>query len=561
MKKIVGIISVLFFLNSCSFIIDALEDNSGTIPTLEKDKLSILMSGNINGETHPCGCRHFPLGGLPQVAGQFHEIKKTNDFFYVDTGDTLFPSSVLPENMKDSLTFGAENLALGLDKIGLSLMVPGDQDFAAGIDWLNKLMKKVKFELLISNLRDKKTIKHREWAVLKKGQHKVFLVGLVSPDVIAPLVAYHFLPMEDGFKRVLKVIKDNGYKEKNPFHRLIVISNAGVDSDAILAKNNQQIDWIMGGHTQSFTKFPTEEGNTKIVQVLSRNHYLGEVTINLNKEKKGDAWKIHEMREDLGKKLTPNEWFGFIDTHKSKMTKIQKEEQSRMAVQVDAGVKLNTAGSCIECHDAQGKFWQGTPHSMAFATLLNSKEENNLNCVGCHSVGLNDARGFSRTQDIIKVQSETIELSRKETKDKSPDELKSLLNRKLEAHKDKYFAEVKKSFGKIKSVRKLSSVQLRKHSRKWDELDVKYQVAHNFQGVQCLNCHDKALEHPFETSKINISRNAKLESIKSKCLDCHDPDQSPEWYSKNEKGLAAGVNKEVLNAKVKKLSCPKYIPR
>ena len=33
------------------------------------DHIKIVFSHNINGETHPCGCRKFPLGGLPQIAG------------------------------------------------------------------------------------------------------------------------------------------------------------------------------------------------------------------------------------------------------------------------------------------------------------------------------------------------------------------------------------------------------------------------------------------------------------------------------------------------------------
>src|SRR6218665_3531436 len=108
MKKI--LLPLLLVLASCSYFIDTVDKGHVTKAPVEK-KLSLVFSHNISGETHPCGCRNFPLGGLPQVAGLFADISKDSEIVYVDTGDTFFPSSVVPVTMKDSLTFAGENLA------------------------------------------------------------------------------------------------------------------------------------------------------------------------------------------------------------------------------------------------------------------------------------------------------------------------------------------------------------------------------------------------------------------------------------------------------------------
>ncbi|RPJ72180.1 MAG: hypothetical protein EHM20_14060, partial [Alphaproteobacteria bacterium] len=97
----------LLLLSSCSFFISKIDESSSSKISNNPVKLSLVFSHNISGESHPCGCRNFPLGGLPQVAGLFSKISKDSELLYVDTGDTFFPSSVIPESMKDSLSFAA----------------------------------------------------------------------------------------------------------------------------------------------------------------------------------------------------------------------------------------------------------------------------------------------------------------------------------------------------------------------------------------------------------------------------------------------------------------------
>ena len=85
------------------------------------------------------------------------------------------------------------------------------------------------------------------------------------------------------------------------------------------------------------------------------------------------------------------------------------------------------------------------------------------------------------------------------------------------------------------------------------KLDEKYRVKHNFANVQCLNCHDKAMDHPFEMEDIV----QKTKSYQAKCLECHTKDQSPQWYSKNDKGIATTINKSYVSGIIKKMACPK----
>ena len=523
MKKF--LLPLLFILSSCSFLVSKIDESQGVNKNAQISNFALVFSHNLSGETHPCGCRNFPLGGLPQVAGLFHKISLTSELFYVDTGDTFFPSSVIPSSMKESLSFAANNLALGLDQLGLRYFVPGDQDFAMGLEFLKKLADTRKFEFLISNLKNESTIKHKRFAIIERNNTKIFLIGFVAPDVFNDKTSELFTDVSETLPKVIDELKANGYKAEDPFQRLIVLSHAGFDPDEKLAERYPFIDWIIGAHSQSFLRFSRDVGNVKIVQTLSKNHYVGNININTYAKKQTDTYVLHEVRDELEKNLNPNPFTKFINDHKTRMSEIQIKEQTHMITDTNAPVKkYRSAASCIECHKPQANFWQGTPHSIAYTTLMNAHEQNNLQCIKCHSLGFNDPKGFTAPKNMVNFKNKPI---------------------------IDYWNQVHALSSEVRSVRKLEAKQIEVISKKWMELDNKSEVKNNFANVQCLNCHNQHDEHPFN-SDLPQTAEQKSAQMKNRCLTCHTAEQVPEWYSKDSKTL----NEKVFEQKLKKVSCP-----
>lgn len=526
MKKY--LLPFFLMLSSCGGLVSKIDEGQNAVKSAGPKNLALVFSHNISGETHPCGCRNFPLGGLPQVAGLFNNLSKNSEVFYVDTGDTFFPSSVIPASMKDSLSFAANNLALGLDLVGLKYFVPGDQDFALGINFLKEMAKARQFEFLLSNLADESTIKHKRFAVIERNISKIFLLGFVAPDVFNDKTKDLFTDIPATLPKLLEEIKAQGYDSSSPYHRLVVLSHAGFDPDEVLAQQYPFIDWIIGAHSQSFLRYSRDAGNVKIVQTLSKNHYVGNINIDTFAKKESDTYVLHEVRDELEKSLEPNPLRKFIDEHKTKINELQLLEQSRMAgdhVNPNAPVKkYKTAASCIECHKPQGDFWQGTPHSLAYTTLMKVREQNNLQCIKCHALGLGDPKGFTAAKNMITFKQKPI---------------------------IDYWNQVHALTSDVKSIRQLNAVQIKMISKQWMELDKKSGIKSNFANVQCLNCHNIHDEHPFNAD-IPETREKKLAQIKGRCLTCHTFDQSPEWYEKNGKMM----NEKMVAVKVKKLSCP-----
>jgi hypothetical protein len=428
--------------------------------------------------------------------------------------------------MTSSLSYAANHLADGLDQLGLQYFIPGDQDFALGIDFLKNIANTHHFKFLLSNLKNENTIAHTRYAVIPSGVSTLFLVGFVDPDIFNDDIKKLFIDPITAFPAILEELKNAGYNSQNSFHRLIVLSHAGIDPDEKLAQKFPTIDWIIGAHSQSFLRMSRDVGDVKIVQTLSKNHYVGDIKIDSNSKKETDNYVLHEVRDELEQKLQPNPFRLFVDEHKKKMNELQIKEQDQM---ISAGPNIKeknkyvTVQSCIECHKAQGEFWQGTAHSIAYGTLMNAHEQNNLHCIKCHSLGLGDPKGFTAAKNMVQFNNKTI---------------------------IDYWNQAHALSANIKSIRKLSAVETRKLSKKWFALDNSSGVKHNFANVQCLNCHTQDAGHPFNAD-IAQTKTERLALIKSKCLGCHTAEQSPEWHQGPNQ-----FNEKLFSAKLKKMSCP-----
>ncbi len=538
---------IAFLFSSCSYIVEMDGGKNYTARALSGNKLVLAFSHNVGGETHPCGCRHFPLGGLPQLAGQLNDLKKQGEVVYVDTGDLFFPSSVLVASVQKSLTFTARQLIKAKKDLGLAYLVPGDQDFAAGLPFVQEVASQ--FDYLVANLQDEKAFRHKRWARLDRGDARVYLVGLVDPSTMPPHLAPLFASPESALGAVIEEIKKDGWDSSNVTHRLVVLSHSGMDADHALAKKYPSIDWVIGAHDQKFTQKEETEGSTRLVQVLSRNHYLGAISMDLVGPKTQDSFFVHEIREERSELLKPNPFIAFLDNHKVELAKIQAEEQNALTMNSNSNMPsapLSDARSCLDCHKPQVSHWEKTTHALAYATLVRAKAQDNPACIKCHSLGHENPLGFKSTKDVVTFKM---------------DEDRSVNKKAMEEAHASYWAQAFRVMPKDQ-IRGMSPNQIAKAARGWATMDDRFKHKHvvverNFANVQCLNCHDKPSEHPFEATKDPRTGAQKKQAIQDKCLACHDPDQSPEWYAKGPNGRPSGVDKEALEAHYKRMACPK----
>jgi hypothetical protein len=492
----------LFLYLGCTNFLSKIDNSTEDIveTTSSSESISLIFSGNINGEIKPCGCRKFPLGGFEQAAGLILSEKTNNPVIYVDAGDTFFPSPVIPETVKKSVGLQAETVATGLQILGIRYIVPGEQDFAFGIDYLNKLILKSQAKLLALNLKHESA---KPYVRIKMHDSYLYLLGVVSPELIGQKasVTDPEIALENFFSDI----------NINKSDRVVLISHLGMDYDQGIAKKFPRINWIIGSHSQSFTQTPFEIGNTKIVQVLSRNHYLGKISLSFSKDQTKDKFEMLETREETKSLIQNNPMTALLARHETELNLIQKSEVTSI---VNINEKPNSYTSCVTCHQKQTEFWQSTAHAPAMLTLIKSKAEYNQACIGCHTLG--------------KVVNESDWIESRDTNTKLSDYINAF-----------------KNLTPKKSIREMSGSDRKLVMKKISGLHKKFNIKNDFTGVQCLHCHDKSNLHPFDSDAV-----AKPVTS-AKCIVCHTSDQSPTWYEKDAKTL------KNFSSHLKQVSCPK----
>jgi hypothetical protein len=176
--------------------------------------------------------------------------------------------------------------------------------------------------------------------------------------------------------------------------------------------------------------------------------------------------------------------------------------------------------SCRDCHGKQAQFQEGKRHSAAFLTLMAKKQEMNLDCVKCHSVGMGQPGGFRTLKDAF-----------------------------LDAHGQPVpLDKIRKVAGVPKDGTNYrdNPAMIRPDVAKWINALKKAEVKKTFVSVQCENCHGPRPEHPFGDD------HSSGKVLAGACLQCHTKEQMPAWYESSGK-----LKQPVVDAAIKSIACPR----
>ena len=218
--------------------------------------------------------------GLAEMAAAVKTVKKQNKLtFWFDAGDTL-------HGMPRINISKGENMIPLLNAAGIDAFTPGNHDFNYGSDQLQIISKKFKFPVLASNVvrKNNGTAILQPYKIFKQGNIKIGVFGLATPETAykaAPdkVANVEFLNPVETAKEMIKFLRPQ-------CNVVIAVMHMGLDKSSEftserIAAETEGIDVIIDGH--SHTELP--EGltvkNTLIAQTGEYEHFLGQVTINL----------------------------------------------------------------------------------------------------------------------------------------------------------------------------------------------------------------------------------------------------------------------------------------
>lgn len=488
--------------------------------------VSIVHTNDVMGELEPCGCRNNPQGGLSRKTN-FMRGLPDRELIQLDAGDLLFSTDVVPELLAGQTGIQAGFLLRAHELSGLDAAVPGEKDFALGYPAFEKLRKKSAVRFLAANLRKKNGAPAFEGHVVltrKAADGKPFrvaVIGLVGDQLKWPKELKATSPVAAAKAELARVAKSGP-------DLVIALTHQGLEKDEALARAVPGIDFIIGGHTQSFLQKPVQIGKTWIFQSSFRNQYVG--VIPATRDFQPDSYRLVGLDAGYDSPAqAPSKIDELVREFKLAVAEHNSREETRLAAAATVGPggasakHFQTFPRCAECHLKQFDFWRKTPHARAYQTLFEKDQHKNKECLSCHTVGLGEAGGFSDVNRLTEITPP------------GEDKPKALLADELNSYLKAMHGA--KSLKDEVRVRPADSAQPLRQSlgaltRAWTP-------------VQCENCHQPGGDHPFSTG---YSR--KVES--AACLKCHTADRAPEWYSK----ATGKADESVIQGKRPLITCP-----
>ncbi len=265
------------FIQQSALAAGALLTTNSLFAEIQKEnalrKLTILHTNDVHSRLEPFpmdGGRNQGLGGVAARAELIQKIRnEEQQVLLLDAGD-IFQGTPYFNLYKGEPEMKAM-AAMGYDAATM-----GNHDFDAGLENFATQLQHGKFPLIICNYDFTNTameFKYQPYRIFKKGKLKIGITavgiemnGLV-PDALFGNTKY-LNPVQKANEMADKLKKDDGCD------MVICLSHLGYQykstkvSDEILAKESENIDLIIGGHTHTFLDEPVVLKNKRGSDVL-----------------------------------------------------------------------------------------------------------------------------------------------------------------------------------------------------------------------------------------------------------------------------------------------------
>jgi 5'-nucleotidase len=239
----------------------------------KKKRLTILHTNDWHSRIEPFpmdGGRNQGLGGAARRAELIRKIREEEEHVVLlDSGD-IFQGTPYFNFYGGELEFRL------MSEMGYDCATLGNHDFDAGLSGLEKQLPHAGFDILSANYDFSETTLAGRFApfkILKKGKIKIGIIGVgIELEGLVPAHLYGKVKYLDPVERT------NHYarllREEYQCHLIICLSHLGYRytsgkiSDHVLARESENVDIVLGGHTHTFLEAPDEVINKKGNSVL-----------------------------------------------------------------------------------------------------------------------------------------------------------------------------------------------------------------------------------------------------------------------------------------------------
>lgn len=170
-----------------------------------------------------------------------------------------------------------------MNQVGCQAMTLGNHEFDHGDELLSRLDDYAQFPIVSSNLSYQDVEAADELVPLEDvlefdmNGNPLYVLGLTTletQEVASPSENVIFEDHRQALRRLVDQIVS-----QNPSVHLVVLSHLGYDEDVNLAKDFPELNVILGGHTHTILKEPTQVGSVSICQAGQYGRFVGHLSL------------------------------------------------------------------------------------------------------------------------------------------------------------------------------------------------------------------------------------------------------------------------------------------
>lgn len=442
--------------------------------------------------------------------------KEGKKILLLDTGNLLFRKPSQTETKRRDALLRVDLLIQSYNEMGYDVVNVGEKDLMMGLKFLSDVSQKAKFPFISANLIDKKTQK-----------------GIFSPYVIKEIAGLKiaiFGLLDNQFNPTLQEI-DPGLTILDPITTskgltkglreycdlIVALSQLGESKDKKLARENPQIDLILGGGGEAKRAVMERVNEVPIYRLEPRGGYLGRVDYTLSDVKRPINFLISSEQDETKKKM--ERLIARSIQIKSEMAKAGKQEEMKLKELKFLESKQRELEKTLLAFEAKNFY-----HHTAIPVQLAVEDDPKM-MKGVEVYRTESARLYKPKVAGLPEK----ELSEKEMIARIPkgSPLVGAISCK-QCHEANYRNWLKTKHAKasqtiVASPKYAQEECLICHSTgfgKVGEYATVEEVPYYLRGVQCEACHGEGRGHP---GKGGIERKVTL----GVCRNCHTKDQSP----------------------------------
>jgi 2',3'-cyclic-nucleotide 2'-phosphodiesterase (5'-nucleotidase family) len=377
----------------------------GTVPVSAATvPLTIIYSGNLDGELEPCGCSdEGNLGGIKRRTTTLDNIKEQNPDAVIISAGGLIASEGTNDFLKAVYILKAFS-TLPYDAIGVQW-----KDLNYGVELTTKeQLPWVASNWLADDFARSRTITR----TINNNKIAIRFFTWLDPDSSPIRQMPGGIPVTyDDIGKLAKEL--SAAKSQQSLTVLTTTLPLEIIQEQLPL---DAVDILFVRAAYEVYGEPKKVGNTLVLEPGSRGMRLGKLGLTLENNHSIKSWK-HEVISMPGSVPDAPRMAAWYDEYNARV-KEEYLKRVELRKQRESGESpFIGEEQCKTCHASQHKIWQESEHAIAFEDLEAVKKSFDPECIQCHVVGFNKPGGFvdiNLTPHLMNVQCENCHGASKE---------------------------------------------------------------------------------------------------------------------------------------------------